>query len=104
MMDRDVATNSGYGHEAFVRGLSYFHWFQDVEVEVEKWQKFGEHALVARTRTEMTITKRTLLSIFPHLCSFGNEERNRDLTEKLLDRRVVMRGPTRFECDGAGVA
>ncbi|KAE9175534.1 hypothetical protein PF005_g25359 [Phytophthora fragariae] len=92
----DVVFNSGQGVEAMMRSWKCLsQWFQDVELELEGLDRGAAGSLVAVTRTGVTITERTLRNVFPRLCS------DRRLADRLLGQRIVMRGLTRFEWDGA---
>ncbi|KAG1689954.1 hypothetical protein DVH05_028349 [Phytophthora capsici] len=82
------------GLEVLIRS---WKWFQDVEIELEELKKAGENSLVARTTTSVTITVITLRNAFPHLSCDGD----REIVEKLLNQRLVMRGAMRFEWDVA---
>ncbi|GMF42328.1 unnamed protein product [Phytophthora fragariaefolia] len=103
-MAPDVLFNAGRGVESIMRNWKYFSlWFHDVEIELDGLKKGGEDSLVANITTSFTITQRSLTTVFPHLCT--EEARNcrgRDglsLADKLLRKRITMRGLTRFDWD-----
>ncbi|KAL3658092.1 hypothetical protein V7S43_016935 [Phytophthora oleae] len=97
----DVIFNDEYGPEAVVRFWCFSRWFGDVNVEVEEFQTRGCHSLVAVTTTRVTITRKTLRSVFPHSRTIDNSDRNCTLANRLLNRRLVLRGSTRFEWDNS---
>ncbi|KAL3657585.1 hypothetical protein V7S43_017552 [Phytophthora oleae] len=97
-MAPDVAFNAGRGPDALIRSWKCLSvWFQDVELELEGLKKAGRSSLVACTTTSVTITERTLLNVFPHLSLVGD----REIVEKLLNQRLVVRGSMQFEWDAA---
>ncbi|KAK1935465.1 hypothetical protein P3T76_010690 [Phytophthora citrophthora] len=90
--------NSGFGSEAMIKSWKCVSlWFQDVELDVEEMKRGASGSIAAITTTSVTINERTLRNVFPHLCS--NNGRYNGLAGKLLGRRIVMRGLTRFEWD-----
>ncbi|KAK1929105.1 hypothetical protein P3T76_015398 [Phytophthora citrophthora] len=82
----DVLFNDGYGPEA---GIS---------LGVEEFQTNDCNSLVAVTTTSVTITRETLRIVFPHLKTTNNSE---SLGNRLINRRLQMRGSTRFEWDNS---
>ncbi|ETL39780.1 hypothetical protein L916_08921 [Phytophthora nicotianae] len=99
-MAPDVMYNAGRGVEAIMRNWTYFSlWFQDVEVELDGLQKSVADSLIARTTTTFTITERTLIKVFPHLCSNDADATGRKLAAKLLGQTISIRGSTRFDWD-----
>ncbi|KAG6614079.1 bZIP transcription factor 1 [Phytophthora cinnamomi] len=103
-MAPDVLFNAGRGVEAIMRNWKYFTlWFLDVEVELDGLKKGGADSLIASITTSFTITERSLMTVFPHLCTVearrcrGSD--GRSLADKLLGRRITMRGLTRFDWD-----
>ncbi|KAG2993236.1 hypothetical protein JG687_00015541 [Phytophthora cactorum] len=99
-MAPDVMYNAGRGVEAIMRNWTYFSlWFQDVEVELDGLQKSGADSLIARTSTTFTITERTLVKVFPHLCGKDADATGRRLAAKLLGQTIAIRGSTRFDWD-----
>ncbi|GMF27632.1 unnamed protein product [Phytophthora lilii] len=102
-MAPDVMFNAGRGVESIMRNWKYFTlWFQDVEIELEGLKRGGEDSLIASMTTSFTITERSLLTVFPHLCSKDavRTAEGFSLADKLLGQRIVMRGLTRFDWDG----
>ncbi|KAG1690139.1 hypothetical protein DVH05_028347 [Phytophthora capsici] len=92
--------NSGFGSETMLKSWKCISlWFQDVELDVEEMKRETSGSIIAMTTTSVTINQRTLRNVFPHLCS--NNARYDGLAGKLLGRRIVMRGATRFEWDAA---
>ncbi|KAE8986612.1 hypothetical protein PR003_g24949 [Phytophthora rubi] len=100
-MAPDVLFNAGRGVESIMRNWKYFTlWFHDVEVELDDMKKGGPDSLIASITTSFTITKRSLLTVFPHLCSQeAREGGGLLLAKKLLGQRITMRGLTRFDWD-----
>ncbi|KAG7375822.1 hypothetical protein PHYPSEUDO_015186 [Phytophthora pseudosyringae] len=99
-MAPDVTYNAGRGVEAIMRNWEYFsQWFQNVEVDLDGLKKSGAGSLLARTTTTFTITKCTLVKVFPHLCGQDADATGRQLAATLLGQTIVMRGCTRFDWD-----
>ncbi|KAG1687628.1 hypothetical protein DVH05_004749 [Phytophthora capsici] len=88
----DVMSNEEYGPEAVVRFWCLTRWFGDVTVEVDNFQTRDCNTLVVATTTHVTITKKTLRTVFPDLCS-------KTIANRLINRRLVLRGSTHFEWD-----
>ncbi|KAK1935469.1 hypothetical protein P3T76_010694 [Phytophthora citrophthora] len=82
------------GLEVLIRS---WKWFQDVEFELKELKKAGRNSLLASTTTSVMITEMTLRNVFPHLFRDGD----REIVEKLLNQRLVMRGSMQFEWDAA---
>ncbi|KAG1691723.1 hypothetical protein DVH05_026733 [Phytophthora capsici] len=91
----DVMFNEEYGPEAVVRFWCLSQWFGDVAVEVEEFQTRDCNTLVVATTTRVTITNKTLRIVFPNLCTANNKT----IASRLINRRLVLRGSTRFEWD-----
>ncbi|OWZ01136.1 hypothetical protein PHMEG_00027539 [Phytophthora megakarya] len=99
-MAPDVMYNAGRGVESIMRNWTYFSlWFKDVEVELDGLKKSGIESLMAKTTTTFTITEKTLVSVFPHLCGKDSDAAGRQLASKLLGQTIVMCGSTRFDWD-----
>ncbi|OWZ07068.1 hypothetical protein PHMEG_00020591 [Phytophthora megakarya] len=92
-MAANVLYNSEYGIEAMIRSWYFLQWFGDVREELENLSKTAKHSMVATTRISVTITKQTLVNVFPHLLRDDDVA----LRNKLLGQRIVMRGSTCFE-------
>ncbi|OWZ20510.1 hypothetical protein PHMEG_0005070 [Phytophthora megakarya] len=92
-MAANVLYNSEYGIEAMIRSWYFLQWFGDVKEELEHLSKTAEHSMVATTRISVTITKQTLVNVFPHLLRDDDVA----LRNKLLGQRITMRGSTCFE-------
>ncbi|KAG6614084.1 uncharacterized protein IUM83_09991 [Phytophthora cinnamomi] len=96
----NVLLNEGRGVDVAIycwRRVSF--WFQDFRVELEDLHREGAHSLLAATRTSFTITERTLRNVFPGIWNERESDTGSVLVGKLLSRRIVMRGITRFEWD-----
>ncbi|OWY99303.1 hypothetical protein PHMEG_00029714 [Phytophthora megakarya] len=105
-MKQDLQFNTAYGTDALMR-----HWmcislrFKDFKVKLLELKKEVGGSMVATTMTSITITERTLRSVFPHLCRNGGElieEDTRPLFElgnQLLGSQITMNGSTRFFWD-----
>lgn len=102
-MAPDVLFNAGRGVESIMRNWKYFTlWFLDVEIELNGLKKGGPDSLIASITTSFTITERSLMTVFPHLCTpEARSQRGRDglPLAKLLGQRITMRGLTRFDWD-----
>ncbi|GMF26519.1 unnamed protein product [Phytophthora lilii] len=99
-MAPDVVFNTEYGPQAIMRSWCYMQWFDNVHVELQSLQHEAKSTNLATTKTSVTISKRTLTNVFPHLLSCQTHGRNHDgLAEKT--QRVVMCGTTHFEWDSA---
>ncbi|KAF4141685.1 hypothetical protein GN958_ATG09132 [Phytophthora infestans] len=96
-----VVLNAEYGPEAILQHWFFVGYFDDVDVELNRWETTDGKSLVATTTTSVTISKHTLRSVFPHLRTTDNSDRNGKLAEKLLNQRLVMRGSTCFEWDAS---
>ncbi|OWZ20187.1 hypothetical protein PHMEG_0005421 [Phytophthora megakarya] len=99
----DMIYNTGYGSEEILRNWSCSQWFDNLEMRLEGLQNQGTDSLVATTKVCVTITTRTLRSVFPHLIDTMNDGKNNKvlsrLGEKLLGQQIIMRGSTYFEWD-----
>ncbi|GMF39327.1 unnamed protein product [Phytophthora lilii] len=103
-MAPDVVFNSDYGLQAIVTSWYCLHWFDNVQVELQQSQRTKETSIIVKTKTSLTISKRTLTNIFPHLCSNSNKNGGEDynnLVGKLLSQRIVLYGSTQFEWGSA---
>uniref|UniRef100_H3GHJ5 BZIP domain-containing protein n=1 Tax=Phytophthora ramorum TaxID=164328 RepID=H3GHJ5_PHYRM len=99
-MAPDVMYNAGRGIDSIMTNWKYLSlWFQDVEVELDGLKKCGVDALIAKTTTKLTINKRALVTVFPHLCSKDSGAAGLELVKKLYGKTITMRGSTRFEWD-----
>ncbi|KAF4041732.1 hypothetical protein GN244_ATG06051 [Phytophthora infestans] len=97
-MAPDMVFNTGRGPEAMVKTWKCISlWFQDVELELEGMDKGSTGSIVATTITRITITERSLRNVFPHL--WVQSGRYKELAEKLLGQRIVMRGAIQFNWD-----
>jgi hypothetical protein len=97
-MALDVVLDVGRGPETVIKEWGCIsQWFKDVELELEGLEKGPVGTLVASTTTSVTISEKTLRTVFPHLVS---GERS-PLADKLRGQRIVMRGSVRFEWDAA---
>ncbi|KAF4148714.1 hypothetical protein GN958_ATG02070 [Phytophthora infestans] len=87
-MAADVVYNADHGTKAILSNWSILQWFDGVMIEVEGLERNGRETLVARTTTRVTIC-------------FLTVERGTmtPLANKLLNKRFVLRGSTRFEWD-----
>jgi hypothetical protein len=95
-----VVYNSFQGPKMILSSWASLQQLSDVEVELQALQRVANGSLEAVTTTSFTITERTLRTVFPHLCT--NEIKSLSpLAMKLLDKRVVLRGSTRFEWDSS---
>ncbi|KAG2783529.1 hypothetical protein PC129_g9619 [Phytophthora cactorum] len=92
---------------AIARNLSIFtHFFQDVDVQLQRLEKIADSAVVGTTTTSFTLTRCSLMNAFPHLF-YGSTVRGVQRTEsrgyrlvlKLLDQRLVVSGSVRFDRD-----
>ncbi|KAF4149142.1 hypothetical protein GN958_ATG01683 [Phytophthora infestans] len=97
----NVVFNAEYGPEAIMQHWFFVKWFGDVHVELKGWEMVDGESIIAVTTTSVTITQHTLRSVFPHLRTTDNSDRNRRLAEQLLNQRLAMRGSTCFDWDGA---
>ncbi|ETI39265.1 hypothetical protein F443_15136 [Phytophthora nicotianae P1569] len=99
-MAPDMAFNTGQGPEAMIKSWKCISlWFQNVELELEGMERGPTGLLVASTTTRVTITERTLRNVFPHL--WVQTGSYKELAEKLLGQRIVMRGSIQFEWNPA---
>ncbi|KAG6951378.1 hypothetical protein JG688_00013761 [Phytophthora aleatoria] len=99
-MASDVVNGHQCGVEAILAKWRLFsEYFDDVYVELEKLEKSAtSHSLVAITTTSVTISERTMRTVFPHLNSDGQGGAE---GRRLLNQRFVMRGSVRFDWDSA---
>ncbi|KAG2773419.1 hypothetical protein PC129_g21651 [Phytophthora cactorum] len=97
-MAPDMVFNTGRGPEAMTRTWKCISlWFQDAELELEGMEKGPTGSLIAATTTRVTVTERTLRNVFPHL--WVKSGKYKELAEKLLGQRIVMRGSIQFDWD-----
>ncbi|GMF51059.1 unnamed protein product [Phytophthora fragariaefolia] len=79
-MTPNVVSNRGYGAEATVKSWTFSQWFGDFEMEPDSLKRMESGSVATTTRTRVTITERTLRTVFPHL--FLSHD-SRHLVEKL---------------------
>ncbi|KAG1690147.1 hypothetical protein DVH05_028355 [Phytophthora capsici] len=106
VMAEDLVFNAEHGRAAFMKSwLCTSLRFQDFMMNLEGMRKTKDGLLLATMTTNVTITDRTLRTVFPHLCRSGNaadDARARDfhaLGDKLLGCRLTMRGFMLFQWD-----
>ncbi|KAG3030276.1 hypothetical protein PC119_g6295 [Phytophthora cactorum] len=106
-MASDVVNGHQCGVEAILAKWRLFsEYFDDVHVKLEKFEKSAtSHSLVAITTTSVTISERTMRTVFPHLNSDGQGGAEgghwSSLGRRLLNQLFVMRGSVRFDWDSA---
>ena len=99
-MAPDVLYNDGSGVEAIMSSWRHFSLcFRDAEVDLTGLEKSGFDTLIASTTTAFCIDLQTMTRVFAHLCGEDAGRVELQLADKLLGRRVVMHGLTRFEWD-----
>ncbi|KAK1940924.1 hypothetical protein P3T76_007631 [Phytophthora citrophthora] len=77
-------------------------WFPNVEVKLQRLDKYSDSLLVATITTSLTITERTLCNVFPHLWTNTSADKREDtlpLARRLLGERIVLQGSIAFEWD-----
>ncbi|KAL3657584.1 hypothetical protein V7S43_017551 [Phytophthora oleae] len=90
-----VVFDSERGVEAMMKSWQRVsRWFPDIEIELDGVGKYPLGIFVATTTTTFTMSEETIRTVFPELWSCGSP-----LVKKLLGKKIVMRGSTRFEWD-----
>ncbi|ETK88627.1 hypothetical protein F441_07284 [Phytophthora nicotianae CJ01A1] len=86
----------------------FTHFFQDVEVQLQRLEKIGDSSIIGTTITSFTISRRSLMSAFPHLFHGSivrgircMESRGSRLVRKMVDQHLIMRGSVRFDWDNS---
>ncbi|ETK75752.1 hypothetical protein F441_18023 [Phytophthora nicotianae CJ01A1] len=98
-MATDVIYNAKLGSKAILSNWSMLQWFDAADVELEGLQRSSGNSLVAATITRVTITEKTLKIAFPHLCNQESGILSSPIARKLLNKRFVLSGSTRFRWD-----
>ncbi|ETN01894.1 hypothetical protein PPTG_16966 [Phytophthora nicotianae INRA-310] len=98
-MATDVIYNAKLGSKAILSNWSMLQWFDVADVELEGLQRSSGNSLVAATITRVTITEKTLKIAFPHLCNQESGILSSPIARKLLNKRFVLSGSTRFRWD-----
>ncbi|OWZ21938.1 hypothetical protein PHMEG_0003427 [Phytophthora megakarya] len=94
----DVVFNAERGVKAIVSNWKRLSLsFYDIEVELDNLVEGLGGSLIATTTTSVTITQQTLENVFPHLCV--DDIDSDPLAQKLLNKRLVVIGSTRFDWD-----
>ncbi|KAJ8574897.1 hypothetical protein ON010_g4319 [Phytophthora cinnamomi] len=99
-MASDVVHQYGRGPESLLKHWKRNSlWFNDVKYRLVCLEQDTDDSLIATTTTSFIMTETTLLKVFPHLCNTREPNENPHIAAKLLGKRIIVRGTTRFVWD-----
>ncbi|OWY95847.1 hypothetical protein PHMEG_00034044, partial [Phytophthora megakarya] len=87
------------GVEAIVENwklLSFYH--DEVQIRLQRMEQITQDSLLAFAMIRLTITKKTLQYLYPHLID-NNDKGTAALAAKLLNQHLLVRGSVRFDWD-----
>ncbi|KAK1942263.1 hypothetical protein P3T76_006585 [Phytophthora citrophthora] len=81
----------------------FTRFFQDIDMQLQSLKKVDDCVLLASTTVAMTLSRHSLVNLFPHLFyggviqeMQGIENRVYGIAKKLIDQRLVLSGSVRF--------
>ncbi|KAK1942266.1 hypothetical protein P3T76_006588 [Phytophthora citrophthora] len=81
----------------------FTRFFQDIDMQLQSLKKVDDCVLLASTTVTMTLSRHSLVNLFPHLFyggviqeMQGIENRVYGIAKKLIDQRLVLSGSVRF--------
>ncbi|ETN17013.1 hypothetical protein PPTG_06074 [Phytophthora nicotianae INRA-310] len=103
-MSPDVTDGLEYGPESLLENWRLISLlFDGIDVRLHQLVEVGKKSVVATTTTSITISKNTVLRVFPHLDSDGtggaDVVRWSPLSVKLRSRAITLHGSVRFDWD-----
>ncbi|OWZ01685.1 hypothetical protein PHMEG_00026878 [Phytophthora megakarya] len=98
--DVDTGTTVGFD-DLIAKWKRLTELFSDIHTRLDGLTRIGTITVLAETITIITITEKALLAAFPHLVDGSNngDGCRKQIVDKLLDQRIVVRGGVRFDRD-----